>query len=345
MSFLIYQKQNPEFLNNYLKYKRYIELSSETTVNETYFDLRTLFRYLKLCQYKEINIDTINIEEFKKITIKDITIEDISKITKNTIEQFINFLNYVLNNSPKTRNRKLASIKKFFEYLSNNNYIVANPTKFVKTAQIEKRLPKYLNLENSKKLLSATAKIEHRNKIRNYTIICLFLNCCLRLSELVNININDIKLDDRTLKVTGKGNKDRITYLNDAVIEALKMYLEIRPNLDKTNMDYNALFLSERKKRISRRSVQSIIENELKKAFHDVKKGLHTHSLRHTGATLLYNENNVSILIIQKILGHKHLSSTEIYTHVSNKKLKEIMENSTISSIIEKMEESNNGKL
>ena len=121
--------------------------------------------------------------------------------------------------------------------------------------------------------------------------------------------------------------------------------MEIRPKLDKTDINHNALFLSERKKRISRRNVQVIIENELKKAFQENKTNLHTHSLRHTGATLLYNECDISILIIQKILGHKQLSSTEIYTHVSNKKLKEVMENCAISSLIERMEELNNGKI
>lgn len=340
MSFLKYQKDIPDFLTFYLKYIRFIEGIAKSTTEETYNDLKTFFRYIKL----KNNNEKITKEILLNTSINNMKIDDFRAITKQDIENYLYFLKYELNNNPKTRNKKLASLKKFFEYLFKNNYITTNPTKFMKTAQTEKRLPKYLNLDESKKLLSTTITTGQRNKIRNYAIVCLFLNCCLRLSELIDININDIKFDDKTLKVTGKGNKDRITYLNDAVIEALKMYLEIRPTLDKTDINYNALFLSERKKRISRRSVQLIIENELKKAF-DNKKELHTHSLRHTGATLLYNENDVSILIIQKILGHKHLSSTEIYTHVSDKKLKEIMENCTISSIIERMEESKNGKL
>lgn len=341
MSFLNYQKDIPDFLTFYLKYTRFIEGAAESTTDETYSDLRTFFRYIKL---KKCN-EEISKEVLKDTTIVDMTVEEFETITQQDINNYLNFLKYELDNSPKTRNRKLASLKRFFEYLSNNNYITSNPTKFIQTAQIEKRLPKHLNLNDSKKLLSTTVKTSQRNNIRNYAIICVFLNCCLRLSELIAINITDIKFDDKTLKVTGKGNKERITYLNDAVIEALKKYLEIRPTLNKTDINYNALFLSERKKRISKRNVQLIIENELKKAFDNNKKGLHTHSLRHTGATLLYNENDVSILIIQKILGHKHLSSTEIYTHVSDKKLKEIMENCTISSILERMEESENGKI
>ena len=341
MSFLVCQKEIPDFLTFYLKYTRFIGGAADTTTEESFNDLKTYFRYLKL---SKDNVE-ITREKLKETPINDMTPEDFQNVSKQDIDKFLYFLKYDLDNSPKTRNRKLATLKKFFEYMYNNNYITNNPTKFMKSATVEKRLPKYLNLDESKTLLSKTAKTEDRNKIRNYAIVCMFLNCCLRLSELVEINLTDIKLDDKTLKINGKGNKERITYLDDAVIEAIKNYLEIRPKLDKTDINHNALFLSERKKRISRRNVQVIIENELKKAFQENKTNLHTHSLRHTGATLLYNECDISILIIQKILGHKQLSSTEIYTHVSNKKLKEVMKNCAISSLIERMEELNNGKI
>lgn len=343
MSFLNCQKEIPEFLTFYLKYTNFIERAADTTTEETFNDLRTFFRYIKLSNENvEITRDIL-----RETSILDVTIGDIQKITKQDIDKFLYFLKYDLENSPETRNRKLATLKKFFEYMHNNNYITYNPATFFKSATVKKRLPKYLSLDESKTLLSKTANTNQRNTIRNYAIICLFLNCCLRLSELVEINITDIKLDDKTLKITGKGNKERITYLDDAVIEAIKMYLRVRPTLNRTDINYNALFLSERKKRISRRMVQSIITDELKRAFDGNKNELHTHSLRHTGATLLYNENDISILIIQRILGHKQLSSTEIYTHVSNKKLKEIMQNCAISSLIEKMEmeELSNGKL
>lgn len=341
MSFLNNQKEIPDFLTFYLKYIRFIEGFAESSTEELYSDLRIFFKYIKLKnENREITRETMG-----GTSIKDLQPKSFENITKQDIDGYLYFLKYELDNSPKTRNRKLASLKKFFEYLDKNNYITNNPTKFIKSASIGKRLPKYLNLNDSKKLLSTSVTTKDRNASRNYAIICLFLNCCLRLSELVNIDITDIKLDDKTLKISGKGNKERITYLNEAVIEAIQKYLEIRPSLEQTDINYNALFLSERKKRISRRNVQLIIENEIKKAFNNEKLELHTHSLRHTGATLLYNENDTSILIIQKILGHKHLTSTEIYTHVDNKKLKEIMENCSISSIIERMEESKNGEI
>lgn len=341
MSFLNNQNENPDFLNFYLKYSRFILMYADTTVNELYNDIKTFLRYLIIQNNKE-KYSKLGIDEIKDISIKDITLNELNDVKPFIINDYLFYLRGTLGNNAKTRNRKLSSLKKFFKYLSDNNLISNNPTIFAEYANTEKRLPKYLNLNESKALLSNTINANTRNSIRDYAIECIFLNCCLRLSELININIYDLKLDDKTLKVKGKGNKERIIYLNEAVCEAIQEYIKIRPKLTKNNPDYNALFLSERKKRISRRNVQLITENSVKKTFDNQKSDIHTHSLRHTGATLMHNENNVNILIIQKILGHKHLSSTEIYTHVTNKKMKEIMENCTISSILEKREENNN---
>ncbi len=340
MSFLKYQKQNPEFLNNYLKYKAFIEFKSKTTTDETYYDLRTLFRYMKLFLYDNDKINTITLEEFKKISIEDITINDLNKITSSNIEKYIIFLSNVLNNDAKTRNRKLASAKKFFEYLANNNFIHLNPAKNIKSARVEKRIPKYLTLTESKQLLANTINSDSKFKIRNYAITCIFLNCSLRLSELTSINLSDLKLDDseQTLRVHGKGYKERIIYLNAAVCEAIIRYLKVRPNLGKEHKDNNALFISSQNKRISNRSIQTIIKNELLNLLNEnpYKNKYHTHTLRHTGATLLYNEKDINIFVLKRILGHECLSATEIYTHVSDNKLKYIMENCTISSIIER---------
>lgn len=338
MSFLVYEIQNPEFLNNYLKYRRYIEFCSQTTINEEYFDLRTFLRYLI---WKKKNLKDFNIDNFKEIEIKDLTLDDMADVSETDIDDFLLFLNSALNNSPKTRNKKLASLKGFFNYLNINNHIGCNPTRNLKSTNPGKRLPKYLNLDESKQMLSKVISSSQRHKIRNYAIVCVFLNCGIRLAELVNINLTDIKFDERTIKIHGKGNKERILYLNDATNEAITNYLEIRPILDKSYIDYNALFLSERNKRISRRSIQDIIEKELQLTFNEKKAGFHTHTLRHTCATLLYNVNNEDILTEQKILGHESLTSTEIYTHVDNKKLKEIMQNFAISSLIEKENEKN----
>ena len=338
MSFLVYQKQNPEFLNNYLKYKRFIEFGAETTINEAYFDLRTLLRFLKLYFYEKNKLDTIKVEQFKEIDIKDITLKDLNMVTENILDQYLIFLNNKLNNSSTTRNRKLASTKRFFEYLTSNDLITINPTEQMKTATVKKRLAKYLELKECKMLLSKTINSNNRYKIRNYAITCIFLNCGLRLSELTNINLTDLKIDnsEQTLKVYGKGNKERLIYLNSAVCEAIKKYMEVRPKLQRNNTDYNALFLSSHNKRISKRRIQQIIKDELKEAFENTKDYIHTHSLRHTSTSLLYNENNVNIFVLKRFLGHKCIEATGIYTHVSDKKMKNIMENCTISSLISK---------
>lgn len=337
MPFLKKQEENPDYLNFYLKYIRYISLYAETTVNEIYNDIRTFFRYLIVTNNKDV-YKNFTLEQFKEIQIKDVTISMLEDIKPYMINDYLYFLRATFGNSAKTRNRKLSSLKNFFKYMEKTNLISFNPTSHAQFATEGKRLPKYLSLDESKTLLSKTINNNSRNTIRDYAIECLFLNCCLRLSELVSINLTDLKLDEKTLKVTGKGNKQRIVYLNGATLEAIQEYLKIRTSLPKTNKDYKALFLSERKKRISRRNVQVITEKCLKKAFDGSKDKIHTHSLRHTGATLMHNENNANILIIQKILGHEQLSSTEIYTHVTNQKMKEIMNTCTISSILEKKE-------
>ena len=335
MSFLKYQKQSPEFLSNYLKYKRYIDFGAQTTTDETFFDLRTLFRYVKLYLYDKNKLVNITKEEFKKIDITDVTIEDLEKMNQNDLQNYLFFLDSTLENVSKTRNRKLASMKRLYEYLETNNLINVNPTKWMQSATIEKRQPKYLDLKESKQLLANTINSDSRYKIRNYAIICIFLNCSLRLSELVGINLTDLKIDnsEQSLRVTGKGNKQRILYLNSAVCEAINTYLKVRPPLDKSNKDYNALFLSSREKRISQRSVQDIIKSELKELMESKGKEsakYHTHTLRHSCATLLYNESNVDIFILKRILGHESLVATEVYTHVSDKKLRELMQNFNI---------------
>lgn len=335
MSFLKYEKYNPIYLNNFLKYARYISGNAETTVNEMYGDIKLFLEYVKL---RNSNCKDITEEKLKEAEINDIGITDLQKINSFFINDYLFFLRNSLANTPETRNRKLASLKRFFKYLYSNNYININPTQNIKSAQIKKRVPKYLNLDDSKKILASTITSNQRNNIRNYAIICLFLNCCLRLSELVGLNLTDIKLDEKTIKIRGKGDKERILYLNDATIESIEEYLKVRTTLPKENYNYNALFLSEQKKRISRRCVQHIVTETITNTIDELSSELHTHSLRHTGATLMYNECNVSILIIQKILGHSHLSSTEIYTHVSNKNLKEIVEKYGVSSILENME-------
>ncbi len=247
------QKESPEFLNNFLKYKRYIESGAQTTTDETYYDLKALFRFVKLFLYDNKKVETITREEFKEIQIIDVTIEDLSKIRKTDLNDYMFLLANRLENDSRTRNRKLASAKRLYEYLEVNNLIQSNPTLNMECARTNKRLPVHLSLSQSKQLLSNTINSDVRYRIRNYAITCIFLNCGLRLSELVGINLSDLKIDssEKTVRIHGKGNKVRILYLDDAVCEAIETYLEVRPQIGKDNIDYNALFLSSRNKKIS----------------------------------------------------------------------------------------------
>lgn len=210
------------------------------------------------------------------------------------------------------------------EYLDNN------PTDKLETQKVESRHPVYLSLEDARKLLS---NIEGRYKVRDYAIITVFLNCGLRLSELIGINMEDIKGDVMT--VIGKGNKERSVYLNNACKNALDRYIEIRPiPIDNDK----ALFLSNRKKRIATKSVQELVERHLKRAG---LSGKHysPHKLRHTAATLMYQHGNVDIRALQEVLGHENISTTQIYTHVNSERLKNAVEKNPLSDFECKIKE------
>ena len=196
-----------------------------------------------------------------------------------------------------------------------------------------KRIPKYLSLDESKKLLNVAQNDEdNRNNIRDYAIITMFLNCGIRLSELVNINIKDINFSESKLNVIGKGNKERTIYLNNACIKALNEYLDIRPNEGIQIDSKDALFLSERRERISNRTVQVIVKRELLKAGLDINK-YSVHKLRHTAATLMYQYGNVDIRALQELLGHESISTTEIYTHVDNSQVRSAVENNPLANL------------
>ncbi len=214
--------------------------------------------------------------------------------------------------------------------------IDSNPAQNLETPKLDKRLPKYLSLDDSKKLLNVTVNDESdENKERDYAIITLFLNCGLRLSELIGINLQDINFDDYKLTVIGKGNKERTIYLNKACINAIKDYIKVRPTEGVKNdskASNKALFLSKRRERISNRTVQYIVEKELRKAGLDTSK-YSTHKLRHTAATLMYQYGEVDIRALQEILGHKSISTTEIYTHVSNEQARDAIERNPLANL------------
>lgn len=279
---MINREDNPDYLNSFLDYSITILNKSPNSIKEYNYDLATFLKFIK------IHFGLTKETDFSKIVISDLPIDLIQKITLDDIHAFISYLATELRSKSATRARKVSSIRIFFKYLSSKaNLIEVNPAQNLETPKLDKRTPKYLTLEDSRRLLDVASDEDNRNSERDYAITTLFLNCGMRLSELVNINIKDIQFDDCKMTVIGKGNKERTVYLNNACMRAIANYLSVRP---KEGIDYkskNALFLSERRERISNRTVQYIIKKELKKAGLDTGK-YSVHKLRHTAATLMY---------------------------------------------------------
>ncbi len=324
---MIDRNDNPDFLNSFLDYSVTILNKSPNTIKEYNYDLATFLKFIKL------HFGITKEHDFSKITINDISINTIKKITLDDIHAFISYLATTLRSKPATRARKVSSIRIFFKYLSSKAKLIdANPALDLETPKLDKRMPKYLTLDDSKKLLAVASNEDNRNNFRDYAITTLFLNCGMRLSELVNINMKDIKFDDCKLTVIGKGNKERTIYLNNACMRAIAEYIEVRPKEGIKFDSKDALFLSERRERISNRTVQYIVKNELKKAGLDTTK-YSVHKLRHTAATLMYQYGNVDIRALQELLGHASISTTEIYTHVENEQVRNAVESNPLANM------------
>ena len=327
---MINHENNPDYLNSFLDYTVTILNKSPNTIKEYNYDLATFLKFIK------VRFKMTDEEDFSKITIKDIPLSTIKQIKLDDIHAFLSYLTNTYHIKAATRARKASSIRVFFNYLSQKaNLIEFNPAQNLETPKLDKRLPKYLSLEDSKKLLNVAGSDDNRNNKRDYAIITLFLNCGMRLSELVGINIKDINFSECQMTVIGKGNKERTIYLNKACMTAINNYLAVRPvegiKTDKANSK-NALFLSERKERISRRTVQYIVDKELRVAGLDTSK-YSVHKLRHTAATLMYQYGKVDIRALQEVLGHESISTTEIYTHVANVQARSAIENNPLSDV------------
>lgn len=313
----------PIIVEDFLNYMETIKGASSNTVKEYYYDLRTFLRFLKL-RYRLVDTST----SLEEIDITDIDIDFIKKTTLQDLHAYINFVDKNMDNGNYTKSRKVASLKSFYSYLYGIvNLIDKNPAEFLEFPKTKNSQPVFLTLDEAKRLLDAvnTNRNEYYRK-RDYAIITLFLNCGLRLSELVSINIDKIKKD--TLVVVGKGNKERTIYLNDACVDAINDYLEVRPE---ENNDKRALFLSKRRNRISTRAVQHAIDKYLKIAGLDPSI-YSVHTLRHTAATLMYQYGNVDIRALQEILGHENVSTTQIYTHINDERLRTAVKNNPLAN-------------
>lgn len=307
----------------YISYLNVVKNSSPLTAEGYVRDLRLMFEYI--AESKGIALKREGNEEADLSFVDD---GFISKITLNDIHSFLAYCNSDRQNAAVTRARKASAIRGFFKYMCEKmGYIEKNPVAQLQVAPAKKKLPKYLTLEQSRALLES---VDGENKERDFCILTLFLNCGMRLAELVGLNMQDFNLEQKTLLVTGKGSKQRMLYLNKACVEALYGYLAVRPHDGLKGDARNALFISRLKKRMGRQAVQQMVYAGLKKIGLD---GDHysVHKLRHTAATLMYQYGDVDVLVLKDMLGHENLSTTEIYTHVENKQLRQAVKNNPLS--------------
>ena len=310
----------PDDVVEYLHYLDFVKLRSPRTVNGYYLDLRGFFRYMMI-QWQRVDDATPP----EKIVLTGIETEDIKKITKRDI---FNYLDYARNadNGPKARARKLSALKGFFNYMCNQvNKLTLNPTENISLGSPQKALPKYLTADEAIELLK---NIQSDFYERDYCIITLFLNCGMRLAELVTIDMGDFR--DDTIRIIGKGNKERLVYLNDACLDALQRYKKARASLPNL-VDKDALFVSKRTgKRLSARRVEQIVARCLQSAGLS-GRGFSPHKLRHTAATLMY-QGGVDMLALKEILGHENVSTTQIYTHINQEQLKRAVASSPLAN-------------
>lgn len=323
---------NSNLIDDFLDYMKATKGASENTVKEYYYDLRMFVRFIK--RRKGLVDSSI---DFDDIPIEDINAELFESVTKQDIYAYNAFLERERKISNRSKFRKISSIRSFYNYLhSKIDIIKVNPVIDIDMPKVEKTLPVYLSLEQSLNLLKTieNSKLKAVYKKRDYAIVTLFLNCGMRLSELAGINISHVQ-EDNTLKVIGKGNKERIIYLNQACIYAINEYLKLRPQIED-----DAMFLSMRQQRMSNRSIQHMIEKHMKNSGLDTNI-YSVHKLRHTAATLLYEYGNADIRSLQEILGHESVNTTEIYTHVNKKALKKMVASNPLAGIKETMKEDN----
>ncbi|MGN0502692.1 MAG: tyrosine recombinase XerC [Ruminococcus sp.] len=323
-----FRDEAPQVIKEYLFYLETIKIKSKKTVDEYYIDLRTFFRYLKKSR-KLVSDDT----EFENIKIDDVNLDLIKTVTLNDAYEYMDYLYRERNNQSAARARKCSSLKGFFDFLFSKKHLISsNPIAQLEVPKRKKALPKYLTLEQSIELLNA---VEGKYKERDYAILTLFLNCGLRVSEMAGLNYTDIR-SDNTMRVVGKGNKERVVYLNSACIEAINDYMKVRP-VDEVK-DKKALFISRNNRRMSVKTIQAMVYKYLAEIGLDAQ-GYSCHKLRHTAATLMYQHGGVDVRVLKEVLGHENLGTTEIYTHLSSEQMKNAADSNPLSKVKKKKSE------
>jgi len=331
----LYPKDTPQILRDYLNYMSGVKGRSDATVKEYFLDLRTFFRFLK--RYKGlVSEDSV----FDEIGISDIDIDFIRSVTLSDMYEYMIFAKNerptyhksavtTVGNEARTRSRKTASLRSFYKYLFSKKLIDTNIAADLEPPQKTKnKTPTCLSLDECMELLNS---VYGDYKERDYCILVLFLNCGLRVSELVGINLPDITND--YIKIRGKGNKERIVYMNDACIDAIERYMQVRVE-PKDASERGALFVSRLRKRIDVQTVKWIVKKYLSAAGLS-SKDYSAHKLRHTAATLLYT-NGADIRTVQEFLGHEQLNTTMIYTHVNNDTQRQLVKLNPLSNVTAK---------
>ena len=310
----------PNILKEFLTYHETIKGQSAKTISEYYLDLRMFLRFIKLMR-SDMPIHA----RLDDIPIKDIDIQFIENIDTSDIFDFLSYLAHDRNPNPDSpapdlgisasaRARKLSAIKSFYKYLTvRTKQLQENPVADLEYPKLRKSLPKYLTIEESARLLKS---VDGQNKLRDYAILMLFLNCGIRRSELVGLNLTDV-YEDR-IRVIGKGNKERFVYFGTPCKKAIDAYMVERKKLVLT--DNKALFGSRNGNRISVTAVHRLVEKALKQAGLDATQ-FSAHKLRHTAATMMLS-GGVDVKTVQEVLGHENLNTTQIYTHIENTELK-----------------------
>lgn len=326
-----YRTEAPAMIRDFLTYHETIQGHSRKTVDEYFLDLRNFFRYIKLEKNRvprttpldEISIDDIDIELIRSVRLSDIYAymsflsRDRAKNAKNPSAR------YGLQAS--TRARKVATIRSFYKYLTNKAKLLdENPMQDLDTPRQKQSLPRYLTLEESIQLLE---HVDGENAERDLCILTLFLNCGLRISELCALDLSDVR--GSQLRVLGKGNKERVIYLNVACLNAIEDWLEVRSHSGAA--DPNALFITRKHTRVTKDGVHYMIKKRLLAAGLDSSK-YSAHKLRHTAATLML-QNGVDVRTLQEVLGHEHLNTTQIYTHVNSDALRSAADANPLGSM------------
>ena len=313
----------PLFLGDYLTYLDVIRGKAKRTVTEYYNDICLFLRWLHCRNFGK------PVSEAGETEIADLAFTEIEAVTVSVLYDYIRYLRDVRGNTPRSVSRRLSAVRSLFRYLTKTKGMLkTDPCQSLELPSVKKALPRFLTLEESQRMLhTAEDEKDSPEKLRDYCIITLFLNCGFRLAELVGMNVGDADFFNRQIRVLGKGSKERIVYLNDACLSALQDYLASRENPPE---EPNALFLSRNHRRISRRRVQQIVENHLTAAGLG-GKGLSTHKLRHTAATLMYQHGNADMLTLKEILGHQSIATTEIYTHLSSRQRQDAIDSNPLA--------------